>query len=1010
MISAVKNVKPTETQNKAITAPLAPLMILAGAGTGKTFTILHRVSEKIVSGEMKSEQVVLLTFTEKAARDLERKLEDLNIPEADAITVSTFHAFCIGLVKEFNPDIMNEKSLVEGGDHLFLMAQRVDELDSLSSPDFRTDPLKAIQYSFLPFFNRAREELYSPESLERKVLENDFQREEILTQFPGLSPKVEPDSIQAQFHDLIHVFERYQDWKAEKGWIDYGDMILDCWQMLNNHPDILAKVREKYRHFIIDEYQDNNFALNEIVRLILGENPSITVVGDQDQCIYSFRGANYYTIQDFHDTYLTDRPDKEVKLEENFRSTQEILDLANAVMTQDQNRTPKMLKSADGRTGPKPVWHVAENPVHAKIVLGIIQEYQLQGRQYGDIAVLCRTTAKVREVSQTLERIGIPVDSFVDRFFAVEAVRDILAWAEVITDGEYFGPAFGRILKSQKRKSPDLDLKDFRYIHSLEAFDQKIADLHSVGIESILETMKALRSKLKKQYTPTEIVWEILDRADLLAECRHDYRYVDRLNLINVGRVLILADQFHDRHPDSDFKDWLHYMRVLSMNSNEPAVQPQMKNNGNAVQVMTIHRSKGLEFPFVILPYLRSVSFPTNFRPSYLVDCLPESFYHWPRQPDVTPKMEHEAEERRILYVGITRAESELHLIGPERAGCKFLKEAIKADPNLVNRKEWIMENEQSEPMTDRSLIKDRLFVELSREITEGNYTYAKQVIEALEALDNGKSIPIDNPYADWISHAESPEENNEEVLHLSASAVETYLDCPLKYRLSRIDRIPQKRSQAQLEFGIIVHAVLNEFMAPDEPKSEERLLELLKQHWNEEAFEYKIRSEELYHQAEEMLLNYFNFVQTNPPNVQAREEAFNFYMEDVGIEINGKIDRVDLDSEGVRVVDYKTGRPDPNPKAGKNLQLALYIQAVRQGVVSGVPPEMGRAQLIYLRDLDTLMEPYQFSEEEINNNLENVKTAAAGIREADFHPDPNERKCGFCDYRDFLCPAWENK
>jgi len=158
------------------------------------------------------------------------------------------------------------------------------------------------------------------------------------------------------------------------------------------------------------------------------------------------------------------------------------------------------------------------------------------------------------------------------------------------------------------------------------------------------------------------------------------------------------------------------------------------------------------------------------------------------------------------------------------------------------------------------------------------------------------------------------------------------------------------------------------------------------------------------------MLLNYFNFIQTNPPNVQAREEAFKFYMEDAGIEINGKIDRVDLDSEGVRVVDYKTGRPDPNPKAGKNLQLALYIQAVRQGVVSSVPPEMGRAQLIYLRDLDTLMEPYQFSEEEINNNLENVKTAAAGIREADFHPDPNERKCGFCDYRDFLCPAWENK
>ncbi|NOZ74075.1 MAG: ATP-dependent helicase, partial [FCB group bacterium] len=369
-----KKQEPTPQQRRAITTTPGPLMILAGAGTGKTFTILRRVIHQVRQGRMHPNQVVILTYTEKAARDLHRKLKELDFPEGEELVVSTFHSFCIRLMKEFNPDILANKTLIEKGDHLFLLARKIDTMDFLRSPVFRSDPLKAIQQSFIPFFSRARDELFTPNDLRERLNALTEQELSDLNLFPGISPRLEPDERQLQLHDLVDVYAKYQEWKAEQGWMDYGDMILHCWQLIEKDTDIITEIRKRYRHFIIDEYQDNNYALNKIIRRILGTKPSLTVVGDQDQCIYSFRGANYFTVQDFENTYLMNHPNRKVTLEENFRSTTEILNLANAVISQDPNRIDKKLVAYHRHSGSRPVWHMAENPVTPTVVFKLIRE------------------------------------------------------------------------------------------------------------------------------------------------------------------------------------------------------------------------------------------------------------------------------------------------------------------------------------------------------------------------------------------------------------------------------------------------------------------------------------------------------------------------------------------------------------------------------------------------------------------------------------------------------------
>lgn len=1015
--------EPTVSQLKAITYPSGPLLIIAGAGTGKTSTLILRMEHMIKKGLWRQGNIVLLTFTDRATEEVSARVRDHLTNSAEEITISTFHRFCNRLVREYSKSPDAEKLLLQEDDITFLLLSRFDELKFLKSHDFRTDPVNAVVKSFVPFFNRIRDELISPEELEQKFREADVSQEFMTTQFPGMSEKVDPEEYLRQFNDLVRVYDSYQSWKKELGVVDYGDMILDCWEMLNTDASILRLVREQFRHIVIDEYQDNNYGLNRIATLIAGDRPSITVVGDEDQCIYSFRGANYYNIRDFRQKYGVKKNRGETTLEDNHRSTEEILDAANASIAHDTNRTPKILKSATRRHGPKPVWHVGERLQVLAGIPRLVRRVVNDGRHFGDIAVLCRSWNHVKEVAQAVQMASIPVDVFVERFFSVPEVRSLLAWGHLVCGDVKADISLFHLLT---RYGGRPFAEKFFHDYDTPAGDSLIADLNASVLGMDLtrqekETLQwfigcidKLRHELKQNRRADEMVWEILKITDMLKPTRHNYRYRHRLALANVGHIMTLAESFSLREESKTLDRWLEYMSVLVLDGSRPAVQPEFHDSSIAVQVMTVHKSKGLQFPVVIIPFLRSGSFPVNYRPSSVIDRLPEEWYHWRKPEDTTPKDDHLNEERRIFYVAITRAMDEVHFYGPDKARSVLLEEIQSRSEEYVERKDMTKQASSGKRDT-QSKLKQKLLVELNRELSARQYENAHLVIDGLQTVEETGELPRDHPYArlmDGISEDDREIiEKAEDIIHLSASSVEEYDRCPYKYRLGRIDRVPERKSRVQMEFGTIIHNVLQEFHSIQKDLTEDQnlqtLLSLLEKHWRSEAFEYLMREEEFKRQGKQMLGNYLEFFKTDRPNVVAREARFDFRIDEIHTQVSGKIDRIDSDEDGLIVTDYKTGKM--REKARSNLQLALYTEALRRNAVEGVEGTPVLVRLHFLRYPDDPIESHVFEPGDLTKHLDKVKEAANGIRKRKFNPIVG-RHCNYCDYRDFLCPAWENR
>ena len=436
-------------------------MIIAGAGTGKTSTLLHRIRHLIVSNSIKANHVLLLTFTDKATAEAKQTILEILGDKANSIFIGTFHSFCHSIIRRYGPKSRIKDVLWKESDILFYLINHFNDMDFIQSRVFSENPIKAIRESFIPFFGRVSDELLSPKELESKLKDIENSQYWFLDNFPGIHPgNTQFNDIVYQLQDLVNAFTFFQKAKRNLNALDFGDMILNCYEILKNDVSVLQKVRSEFKHIFIDEYQDNNYALNKIVNLITKKDPSITVVGDEDQCIYSFRGANYYNIEDFRNRYNSHQEYAEIALIENRRSTQNILDLANAVISNNSDRTPKMLKCLPDEinSGPKPLW-IQANKEETLERLPELIHMLVNSREtlYGDIAVICRGWGNVTAAADAMQKSGIPVDIHIEKFFDVPIVKDVLAWGHLILKDEIarygmpniFGPAVslsGRIL------------------------------------------------------------------------------------------------------------------------------------------------------------------------------------------------------------------------------------------------------------------------------------------------------------------------------------------------------------------------------------------------------------------------------------------------------------------------------------------------------------------------------------------------------------------------------------
>ena len=996
------NFKASPNQNEAINHSPSPLMIIAGAGTGKTSTLLHRIRHLILSDTIDSKNTLLLTFTEKATVEAQNTLKSIMGDRADSIFVGTFHSFCHSIMRRFGPEDRLNDVLWDKNDALYYLINHFDDMDFIRSRVFSENPMRTIQDSFIPFFGRVSDELLSLNKLEKKINNFDDSQDWINNNFPGIHPdNTKFDDIPFQLRDLVNAYSFYKKGKVDQQALDFGDMIVGCYELLNNNESILKKVRKEFKHIFIDEYQDNNYALNKIVNLIMTENPSITVVGDEDQCIYSFRGANYYNISDFRNRYKSHSEYAEITLSENRRSTQQILDIANDSISNNPNRTPKILKCPedDIKTGIKPLWIQATKQETFEKLPTLIHSLINNGDAlYGDIAVICRGWGNVTAVSDAMQKAAIPVDVHIEKFFDVPIVKNVLSWGHLVIKDHKADIALYRIL--QQQCGEEWTTKFFKSLERT-SIDDKLIHLEKLQADStdigfVLKSLSTLQKAHNKTLKADEMVWQILKvlkSSPFIKDLRSEYRYTHRLNLANAGKILDLAEKFVNKDPRGELNKWLRFMDIMALDKNQSAAQPDIDNKNLAVQVMSIHQSKGLQFPIVIIPFLYSGSFPSRLIKPKVIDRLPTSWTAWGQNTDFDFRELHIQEERRVFYVGITRAENQLYLFGPTKTQSLFTKELEKMNPQPMEIKEMDSNSEKQFSLNERQ---QQLLADLNREIAANQIDNARDILSEME---NNTSM-INLVTSDKKSASGS-------TLNLSSSKINTYNSCSYKYRLKYIDKVPEQKTRASSEFGLIIHAILEEYHSlPKEKQSKDELLSLLEKYWREDSFEYRLRADEFKKQGKEVLSDYFQFISENPLNVVGVEKHFSYVMKDLNVNISGKIDRIDKVGDSLNIIDYKTSRK--KEKAKNNIQLALYIQAINNGALSDIPGSAGNAILHYLRFGDDPISSHQFSDSELEEYSEKIRKVAEGIRSKTFETKKSDFNCKNCDYKEFLCPAWE--
>ena len=354
--------------------------------------------------------------------------------------------------------------------------------------------------------------------------------------------------------------------------------------------------------------------------------------------------------------------------------------------------------------------------------------------------------------------------------------------------------------------------------------------------------------------------------------------------------------------------------------------------------------------------------------------------------------------------MAVTRAQQKLFLLAPKRATSPFIKELKQELMEIIEMDEL---NHTSQPY---SILRTKYEQQLQKALIQNQFEQIENLINTIQrihALDN--ELDIEWGDSQWeielqkeLKGVFQPSAPNQ--LYLSAGSIETYQSCPMKYRLGRIDSIPESQSKPQLVFGNIIHRALQRFHDPSEEKSENRLLQLLEEEWDSSGFFYSDQEKEFKLQGNEIFKRYFTSFKESPPNVIAREEKFSFSIDD--IKVTGAIDRIDKTESGNHVVDYKTSSTTSSAKSSMQLAIySMYLEQSDDAKLGGLPES---ANLYFLREEEKPLKSHHFEPEELLEKEEEIKAVAQGIKNREFSPLTG-RHCDWCDYKNFICPAWED-
>ncbi len=620
-------------QRAAVLHHGGPLLIVAGAGSGKTRVLTHRIAHLLATRQARAGEILAITFTNKAAAEMRERVAALVGPSARAMWVSTFHSACVRILRReaTTLGLRSSFSIYDAADSQRLLTLVARELD--------LDPKRYPPKALASKISNLKDELVDPDTFASTSGgggANDFDQA------------------------LAQVYTRYQQRLRQANALDFDDLIMTTVNLLQAFPAVAEHYRRRFRHVLVDEYQDTNHAQYVLVRELAGAGSDegdvprgeLTVVGDADQSIYAFRGASIRNIMEFEADY----PDATtIKLEQNYRSTQNILSAANAVISRNPGRQPKRLWTDSG-SGPKIVAYVADNEhEEARFVAEEIDRLgDSDGVRPGDVAVFYRANAQSRALEEVLIRVGLPYKVVGGtRFYERREIKDAVAYLRAIANPDD-DVNLRRILNVPKRGLGDrsesmvavfAERERISFGAALDRVDEVpgLGTRAITGLRAFAEMMADLRALVESGAGPSEVLSVVLDRSGYLAELRASEDPQDQTRVENLAELHAVASEFEQSEPDGDLADFLERVSLVADSDQIPSDDggDDDRPDQGVITLMTLHTAKGLEFPVVFLTGMEDGTFP-HMRSLADTDQL--------------------AEERRLAYVGLTRARERLYI------------------------------------------------------------------------------------------------------------------------------------------------------------------------------------------------------------------------------------------------------------------------------------------------------------------------------------------------------------
>ena len=958
--------KLNDEQKDAVAHGEGPLLIVAGAGTGKTTVITQRIAYLIEKGFANPEEILAVTFTDKAAEEMEERVDKLLPIGYLDLWISTFHAFCERVLRDYALDIglPSDFKILDGTSGWLLVHGNFDRFD-LKYYKPLGNPNKFIK-ALLSHFSHCKDQAIYPD--------------DYLAYADKL--KIRDDAPESQeterIKELANAYHDYQWLLLEEGYLDFGDLINYCLKLFQQRPLILKRYREKFKYILVDEFQDTNWAQYELIKILSAPKNNLTVTADDDQSVYKFRGASFTNIVQF----AKDFPEaKQISLVQNYRSSQNILDLAYKFIKANDpdrlefvNKINKKLIASDAGTGFIGHIHAGTLDEEVNLVAKEISEIIKKDKDasYSDIAILVRANDAANTFCKALERAQLPYQFLASKgLYSKPGVLDAISYFKLL-DNYHESPAVFRILNMPFLAIPPQDIMLLtqyanRKTKSLYEAMEELPLVRGISAKTG-EKINFLLSIIKKH----SILSAAKPVSEILVSFLEDSGYLKYLIGKDDKNQIDMLNQFYKKI--KSFEETVHdpilnnFMKEINLEmeaGEEGKLDFDPEQGPDMIKVMTIHGAKGLEFKYVFLANMVDKRFPTTERKDSVE--LPDELIK-----DIKPVGDvHLQEERRLCYVAMTRAKKGLYFTSADDYGGARKKK-------------------------------------LSRFMIELGYKDAPSCLDVRHPPKLRGMSDIPNIRTGDIRHPKYPLPD-----HFSFSQLAAFEKCPLQYKFAFILRLPV-RGRAVFSFGKTMHNTLYQFLKQAneiEKARQENLFgfadklkilvsinQIYESNWIDEWYENKKQKDDYYKLGKKIAKNFYEDFLKNPPkilkikNEPALEIDFNLKIG--GHTLRGRIDRIDDLGLGVIIVDYKTGKAKDKLESDDKEQLLIYQIAAEE--VLGLKPK----ELVYHYLEENKKAAFLGSENDKAGLKEKIIQEIEAIKNSDFSSTPGWQ-CSFCDFKD---------